>query len=202
MAINALLLIYFAGVIAAFIYGLILIRKMKGINEISVMLMLSVLSWYGMLLMHELNKFYDLNTHVKEIDEKVENILKLVENVKLDEFSKIDEDILETKKHDANYISYTKRVQEHLQNKDTEEFVKNIERKDIEAFVKFSIESMDYASDYSKLDKIEKSELVSKCQNMFGISLNRREIKKHHEWNTDLLIDYVMKSISLIRENK
>ena len=119
MVINALLSIYFVGVIVAFIYGLVLIQKMKGINEISVMLLLSALSLYGMLLMHELNKFYDLNTHVKAIDEKVENIIKIIGKVKLEEFSKLDENI-ETKEHDVNYISYTKRVQEHLQNKDTD----------------------------------------------------------------------------------
>ena len=67
MVINALLLVYFIGVIAAFIYGLILIQKMKKINEISVMLILSFLSWYGMLLMHELDKYYDLNTDVIKI---------------------------------------------------------------------------------------------------------------------------------------
>ena len=67
MVINALLLIYFAGVIAAFIYGLILIRKMKEIGEISVMLILSFLSWYGMLLMHELDKLYNSNTDVIKI---------------------------------------------------------------------------------------------------------------------------------------
>jgi Na+/alanine symporter len=64
MVINALLLIYFTGVIAAFIYGLILIRKIKEIGEISVMLIPSVLSWYGMLLMHELNKYNNLKTNV------------------------------------------------------------------------------------------------------------------------------------------
>lgn len=67
MVVNVLLLIYFTGLIAAFIYGLILIRKMKEIGEISVMLILSFLSWYGMLLMHELDKYYDLNTNVIEI---------------------------------------------------------------------------------------------------------------------------------------
>ena len=67
MVINALLLVYFIGVIAAFIYGLILIQKMKKINEISVMLILSFLSWYGMLLMHERDKYYDLNTDVIKI---------------------------------------------------------------------------------------------------------------------------------------
>jgi hypothetical protein len=67
MVINVLLLVYFTGLIASFIYGLILIRKMKKIGEISVMLILSFLSWYGILLMHELNKLYNSNTHVIKI---------------------------------------------------------------------------------------------------------------------------------------
>jgi Na+/alanine symporter len=67
MVINALLLVYFTGLIVAFIYGLILIRKIKKTGEITVMLIPSLLSWYGILLMHELNKYYDLNTHVIKI---------------------------------------------------------------------------------------------------------------------------------------
>ena len=83
MVVNILLLIYATGVIASFIYGLILIRKMKEIGEISVMLILSFLSWYGILLMHELDRLYDLNTHVKAIDEKM-LISEIYEGVKLE----------------------------------------------------------------------------------------------------------------------
>ena len=70
-----------------------------------------------------------------------------------------------------------------------------IEKEDIKKYVENQVESMDYASNYSELDSMDKLELIMRCEAEFFISLNDVEISNHHEWDTDLFIDFVYNKI-------
>jgi acyl carrier protein len=70
-----------------------------------------------------------------------------------------------------------------------------IEKEDIKKYVENQVESMDYASNYSELDSMDKLELIMRCEAEFFISLNDAEISNHHEWDTDLFIDFVYNKI-------
>ena len=70
-----------------------------------------------------------------------------------------------------------------------------IEKEDIKKYVENQVESMDYASNYSELDSMDKLELIMRCEAEFFISLNDVEISNHHEWDTDLFVDFVYNKI-------
>lgn len=70
-----------------------------------------------------------------------------------------------------------------------------VEKEDVKIYVDEQLESMDYASNYSELDSMDKLELIMRCEAEFFISLNDVEISNHHEWDTDLFVDFVYNKI-------
>jgi acyl carrier protein len=70
-----------------------------------------------------------------------------------------------------------------------------MKKEDVKNYVDEQLESMDYTSNYSELDSMDKLELIMRCEAKFFISLNDVEISNHHGWDTDLFVDYVYDKI-------
>jgi hypothetical protein len=82
-------------------------------------------------------------------------------------------------------------------------------KQEIQEFVEFQLESMDYIKNFSEIDKninydvpfpsshsLEKFEMVQRCQNKFNIVIDIEDIK--HGWDTEMFVDFLYDKINKI----
>lgn len=87
-------------------------------------------------------------------------------------------------------------------------------KEEIQKFVEFQLESMDYIKNFSEIDKNinydvpfpssygspEKFEMIRRCENKFNIVINIEDIK--HDWDTELFVDFLYNKINKIIDMK
>ena len=72
-------------------------------------------------------------------------------------------------------------------------------KEDIQKFVDFQLESMDYAQGFENLDSLSKLEMVMCCEQEFFVAINEDDI--HHDWDTEMFVDLVYNKIINSKNN-